>query len=166
MKKILPFPLLTLSILCMWLLLNGLSVGQFLLGLVIGVVVGPIMARLQPQKIKIKFNFKNCKIILTLFFRVLIDIVTSNIAVIKIILKGGPREGQSGFMILPLDLKNQTGLAVLSCILTSTPGTALIAYQESSNEFILHVLDLHNEDDWKNLIKTRYESALLEIFND
>lgn len=164
MNKVLPYPLLTLSIIFMWLLLNSFSFGQFLMGLVVGVVVGPIMARLQPQKNKLKL--KSWITIFVLFFKVMIDIVVSNIAVMKIILQGGPKEGQSGFMILSLDLKNSTGLAVLSCIITSTPGTAWIAYQEGSSELILHVLDLHNEKYWEDLIKTRYESALLEIFND
>ena len=32
MSRVLPYPLLTVSLLAMWLLLNGLSVGQVLLG--------------------------------------------------------------------------------------------------------------------------------------
>lgn len=160
MNRILPYPLLSFSIVIMWLLLSSFTVGQLLLGSLVGIGVGPVMARLQPQKVKIK----SWKAIGVLIFRVLVDITLSNVEVVKIIFSGGPKKGQSGFMVLPLDLKERISLAILACVLTATPGTAWVAFDEKRSELLLHVLDLHDEAYWRNLIKSRYETLLLEMF--
>ena len=70
----------------------------------------------------------------------------------------------SGFVVIPLDLHDRTGLAVLACIVTSTPGTAWIEYAPDSGVLLIHVLDLVDEAEWVALIKNRYEALLMEIF--
>ena len=70
----------------------------------------------------------------------------------------------AGFVAIPLELRDRTGLAVLSCIVTSTPGTAWAEYDSQSGVLLIHVLDLIEEQDWIDLIKTRYEATLQEIF--
>ena len=70
----------------------------------------------------------------------------------------------SGFVAISLDLRDKTGLTVLACIVTSTPGTAWIEYTPDSGVLLIHVLDLLDEDEWVSLIKTRYEALLMEIF--
>ena len=70
----------------------------------------------------------------------------------------------SGFIHVPLDLRNRYGLAVLAIILTSTPGTLWVQYDRLSGRLLLHVLDLVEEQEWIDLIKGRYERLLLEIF--
>jgi len=67
-------------------------------------------------------------------------------------------------MVVSLDLQDSTGLAVLACIITVTPGTVWIAYDSKSSELLLHVLGLTDEAYWRNLIKHRYENLLAEIF--
>jgi len=160
MKKVFPHPLLSLFIILMWILLSGLTVGQFLLGVAVSIIAGRNMVYLRPEKVHIH----NWHLLVKLFFRILADITRSNLAVASIILTGGEKKYQFGFMIVPLDLQNRTGLAVLACILTATPGTAWIAYDSKNSELLLHVLDLTDEAYWRNLIKRRYESLLLEIF--
>jgi len=95
---------------------------------------------------------------------VALDILRSNIAVAGIILQGGRRERVSGFVAIPLDLRDRTGLAVLACIVTSTPGTAWIEYAHDTGVLLIHVLDLVDEEEWVALIKNRYEAQLMEIF--
>jgi multicomponent K+:H+ antiporter subunit E len=67
-------------------------------------------------------------------------------------------------MTIPLDLRDPYGLAVLACIITATPGTAWIEYAADSGILVIHVLDLVSEEEWVDLIKDRYESLLMEIF--
>lgn len=160
MKKFFPYPLLSLFVLFMWLLLSGFTVGQFLLGSAVCVIAGLSMVHLQPEKTHIR----NWHLIPKLFFRVLIDITRSNLAVAYIILTRGRKKHQDGFMIIPLDLKNRMGLIVLAGIITSTPGTVWVGYDNKKGKLLLHVLDLTDEVYWRNLIKKRYESLLLEIF--
>jgi multicomponent K+:H+ antiporter subunit E len=77
---------------------------------------------------------------------------------------GRRRKHVPGFVAIPLDLRDRNGLAVLACIVTSTPGTAWVEYAADSGVLVIHVLDLVSEEEWVDLIKNRYESMLMEIF--
>jgi multicomponent K+:H+ antiporter subunit E len=92
------------------------------------------------------------------------DIVRSNIAVALIVLGVTGRERKSGFVHIPLDLRQPYGLAVLACIITSTPGTLWVSFDEATGTLTIHVLDLIDESEWIRTIKGRYERLLLEIF--
>ena len=71
---------------------------------------------------------------------------------------------RAGFVRIPLDMTNPSGLAVLAVIVTATPGTAWIEYEPRNGQLLLHVFDLIEGDDWVHTIKSRYESLLMEIF--
>ena len=88
----------------------------------------------------------------------------SNIAVARIILETKRKERTAGFVEIPLDLRDPYGLAALACIITSTPGTLWVDFNEASGILTIHVLDLVNESEWVGLIKERYERRLMEIF--
>jgi multicomponent K+:H+ antiporter subunit E len=158
MSRILPYPLLAASLVLMWMLLNAFSLGHFLLGIVVALIASRAVAALQIPKPRLR----RWQLIPQLLGIVLYDILRSNIAVAGIILTG--REHVSGFVAIPLDLRDRNGLAVLSCIVTSTPGTAWIEYAADSGILVIHVLDLVSEEEWVDLIKDRYESLLMEIF--
>lgn len=155
-----PYPLLALSLALMWLLLNGLTLGHALLGAIVGVFASWAMASLKPAKPRLKKWYLLPK----LFGLVMYDIIVSNLSVAWIILRGRSRGQSSGFVDLPLELKDPMGLAILAVILTSTPGSAWLEYNSSRNSVFVHVLDLADEAQWRDMIKTRYERLLLEIF--
>lgn len=160
MSRVLPYPLLAAALLLMWLLLNSFSTGHLLLGTIIAVAAARAMAALQPSKPRLR----RWRLVPRLGGIVALDILRSNAAVLGIILQGRRRARTSGFVAIPLDLRDRTGLAVLSCIVTSTPGTAWIEYVPDSGMLLIHVLDLVDGDDWVSLIKNRYEAPLMEIF--
>jgi multicomponent K+:H+ antiporter subunit E len=81
-----------------------------------------------------------------------------------IILGVAGRERPSGFVTVPLDLRNPYGLAALACIITATPGTLWVSFDDAEATLMIHVLDLVDESEWVRTIKTRYERLLLEIF--
>lgn len=160
MSRLLPYPLLTASLLVMWVLLNGLSLGHVLLGAVIAVAASNIMAALQPSKPKLRRWTRIPQLIAI----VVADILRSNIAVAGLILRQKHVRRVSGFITVPLDLRDRTGLSVLACIVTSTPGTAWVEYDSARSTLLLHVFDLVDEAQWIDLIKNRYERLLMEIF--
>lgn len=161
MRRLLPFPLLSASLLAMWLLVNQtLAFGHILLGGMLAVFGAAAVAVLQLPKARIR----RPGAIVRLFFRVLTDIIRSNIAVARIILHPGQRRRTSGFVNIPLDLRDSYGLAVLACIITSTPGTVWVDFDPGSGLLMIHVLDLIDENTWIGIIKGRYERLLLEIF--
>lgn len=157
--KLLPYPLLSVSLLVMWLLLNGISPGQIVLGSAIAFAVGNVTAALHPAKPR----FKRWYLLPKLVMIVLADIWRSNIAVAQLILRKDQSRRVSGFVIVPLELRDPLGLAILACIVTSTPGTAWVEYDSTSSKLLLHVFDLVDEAHWIDLIKGRYEHLLLEI---
>jgi multicomponent K+:H+ antiporter subunit E len=161
MRRILPFPFLSAGLLIMWLLLNQtLAAGQVILGGVLALVAPWILAALEPPKLRIRRPVQ----ILRLSFRVLADIVRSNIAVGLIVLQPKRRTHEAGFVDIPLDLRDHYGLAVLACIITSTPGTLWVNFEPATGILTIHVLDLVDRDGWIRTIKNRYERPLMEIF--
>ncbi|CDP49977.1 Na+/H+ antiporter subunit E [Paradevosia shaoguanensis] len=160
MKRILPYPLLSLSLLVMWLLLNqSLGLGQILLGAFIAVMAGLVTAALDPPKPKVRSYFA----ILKLLWVVVIDVLRSNIEVVGVILSGRSRE-TNRFIEIPLELRDRVGLTILACIITATPGSAWLNYDSFRGVVLIHVLDLQDEAVWIATVKQRYEALLLEIF--
>lgn len=159
-SRLLPYPWLVIALIVIWLLLAGFTWGQFLIGLLVALIAGWSMTALQPVKPRPKHIGKIIKLFAIVFY----DIVRSNIAVAIIILHGGRRIGRAGFLVIPLQLRDPTGLAVLSIIITSTPGTIWVDYDPRRSELLLHILDLIDETAWIHLIQNRYERLLREIF--
>ena len=156
----LPYPLLSASLVVMWLALNGVSLGQFILGCVVAVFASWGMAALRPSKPRMRKWYLLPKLVGI----VLYDIVLSNIAVAALLVQGKRARFRSGFVTVPLDLQDPTGLAVLAVVVTSTPGTAWLEYNSLSRTVLIHVLDLADEVGLRALIKERYEALLMEIF--
>jgi multicomponent K+:H+ antiporter subunit E len=162
MTRLLPFPFISAGLLAIWLLLNQtLSPGHILLGSVVAVLGGWAYAALEPPRTRVRRPVS----ILRLSLLVLADILWSNIAVAQIILSLGHRRARrSGFVIIPLQLRNPYGLALLACIITSAPGTLWVNFDSATGRLTIHVLDLIDENEWIRTIKDRYERLLLEIF--
>ncbi|WP_165222379.1 Na+/H+ antiporter subunit E [Affinirhizobium pseudoryzae] len=154
-----PHPLLSLSLLVMWLLLNDFTLGHLILGSVVAVFGGWAMASLRPDKPQVK----KWHLLPKLFWRVFVDIIRSNAAVALLLLRGKGQKHTAGFITVPLDIEHPTALAIMAVILTSTPGSAWLAYDARRKTVLIHVLDLIDEEEWVTNIKHRYESLLLEI---
>jgi multicomponent K+:H+ antiporter subunit E len=161
MTRLVPFPLVSASLLALWLLLNEtFSPGQLLLGTAVGLVGGWALALLAPPKA----HPRRLVAIFRLATLVLADILRSNVAVARIILGLGRRQRIPGFVEIPLELRDPYGLATLACIITSTPGTVWVDFNEANGILTIHVLDLVDKSEWVHTIRGRYERLLLEIF--
>jgi multicomponent K+:H+ antiporter subunit E len=161
MTRWLPFPLLTASLLVMWLLLVGsASPGALLLGLLLALLGIRALLALEPERARLRRPW----VALELAWVVLVEVFRSNNAVARIILGRGARDRTSGFVQVPLDMRDPYGLAALACIITATPGTVWVEYDSAKGTMLLHVLDLIEEEEWVRIIKSRYERRLMEIF--
>jgi multicomponent K+:H+ antiporter subunit E len=158
----LPFPLLLwLALVAMWLLLNGtLALADLFLGSLAALAAVLGLRLLQPPSTRLRRPW----IAATLAAVVLLDIVRSNVAVATIVLRRGTHGRTEGFVDIPLEMRHPTALAVLACIITSTPGTAWAGYDSRSGVLTIHVLDLVDRAAWVRTIKARYERRLMEIF--
>lgn len=160
MRRYLPYPLLASGLFLMWLLLTqSFSPGQILLGGGVAIFATHAMAALQPERSRIRSPGSVLKLVRI----VVADIVRSNFAVAAIVMV--PRQERvANFVQLPLELRNRHGLAVLALIITATPGTMWVQFDRGTGMLLVHVLDLVDEEEWIRLIKRRYETLLLEIF--
>jgi multicomponent K+:H+ antiporter subunit E len=168
MKLWLPFPLLWLALVALWLLLNQtLWIGHVLLGAVLAFAACLALRRLQAPRASTQQSaggLRRAGVAVLLLGHVAIDIVRSNIAVARIVLHPGTRDRTAGFLDIPLALRDPAGLAVLACIITATPGTAWARHDAERGVLTLHILDLVDDAAWIRTIKGRYERRLLEIF--
>lgn len=154
--------LLMIGLLTIWLILQDtLALPQVAFGVLLSVGVTFALRAARP----VQPHLRKPLVALHLASRVLLDIVRSNIAVACIILGlVRHRKVRSGFLQVPLDLRDPHGLAVLAAIITSTPGTVWVELARDGRTVTLHVLDLQDEKQWLHTIKQRYERPLREIF--
>ena len=161
MRRLLPYPLLTLGLFGMWLLLTqSVSIAQILLGAIVAIVASQGMRLLQADQPRVRAY----RPLLRLAPIVVADILRSNFDVAKIVLSPR-RDHVSAFVRLPVALRSEHGLALLALILTATPGTMWLQFDRVRRVLIVHVLDLVDEEDWIRLIKRRYEALLIEAFD-
>lgn len=160
MTRFVPHPLSATFIFATWLVLaERITPGQILLAAIFAVAGAWAMAALGIGRPTVRQR----RAALRLLRDVLLDITRSNSAVFRIIL-GRPHTVHSGFLIVPLDLRDRAGLVVLACIITATPGTIWVSHDRRSGRLLLHILDLVDEEAWIRQIKHRYERKLMEIF--
>lgn len=161
MKRLFPSPLMSASLLIIWLLLaQSLSLGQIILGGFLAIVIPIFTAPVRPYVAAIKKPFALAR----LFSWAMIEIARSCFNVSRLILFTRKEKLNSQFIKIPLDLDEPVGLAILSCLINSTPGTVWVEMIEGSNELSLHVFDLHDADWWVDTIKKRYEAPIIEFF--
>lgn len=155
------FPLLWGLLLAMWLVLNGaITAADVVLGTLVSTVAVVALAAIEKPGAA-SLGLRPAFGLLMVFVA---DVVRSNLAVAWIVLRPGDRRRRAGFVSIPLRLRNPRGLAVLACIITSTPGTAWAGYDPTSGVLTMHVLDLIDEAEWVRIIHDRYERRLLEMF--
>lgn len=161
MRRWLPYPSLTGFVFVTWLLLNqSLAPGHLLLGAILGLSIAPVFRRLNPPELRIRNHHR----LLILAARVGWDIVRANFALLQIVLSRRARRVRSGFVRVPLQLTDPYGLALLACIITSTPGTIWMSYESRHRVLLIHVFDLVDEAVWIHTIIERYEQPLREVF--
>lgn len=154
-----PYPFLALFLWIMWIVLMGMTPGQVLLGIVVASTGSWGMTLLTRERPKPR----RPKSMLLLLGYVTMDIIRSNIAVVRIISQRDYKK-TSNFLVIPLDMTNKTGLTILAGIITATPGTLWVSHDRMSNKLLLHILDFVDEEGWLDIMKNRYERLLMEIF--
>lgn len=159
MNRLVPFPLLSILLLAMWILLTGFSPGHVLLGFAVALFVPRIMLSLNPEQPSFRIGWPVAR----LAGIVLADIVRSNIAVMKVVLFRPPQR-RAAFLELPTELRSPYALAMLAIIITATPGSLWVQHDAHRHIILIHVLDLVDEEEWVRLIRGRYERLLMEIF--
>ncbi len=155
-------PTAVLFLTLLWLLLQQtLAPEQILLGVLLGVLLAWASSRLRPLRAHLRRIDVAAGLVLVVFW----EILRSNISVARIVLGlVRRREVRSGFVAIPLELRDPHGLATLAAIITATPGTVWAGLSADGRQLTLHILDIGDEQHWIGYIKERFERPLMRIF--
>lgn len=159
MSRLLPHPLLSVILLVLWLLLvNELSLGHLLLGVLLGWVVPLYTARFWPDEVRVRRPL----VLLRFIVVVLYDILVANVTVARLIL--GPAERlQPGFLTMPLALRSEVAISLLANTISLTPGTVSVFLTADRRCLVIHSLHTTAPDEMLATIRHRYEQPLKEV---
>ncbi|MFZ5465802.1 MAG: Na+/H+ antiporter subunit E [Pseudomonadota bacterium] len=160
-RRALPHPILSLSLLLIWMLLNNsLSAGHLVLGSVLAVLIPRLTASFWPEQVRIRHP----GIMLRFVGIVLWDILVANVIVARRIL--GPVDAlQPGFMHIPLDVQSPLAISLLANTISLTPGTVSCDLSPDRRSLLVHALHVTDVEAEVRQIKTRYEQPLKEVFS-
>lgn len=158
MKQLLPHSILSLMLLGLWLLLvNSVSAGNLLLGLVLAWLIPLFTARFWEAQVDIHKPL----VLLRFFGVVLLDILVANIAVAALVVGPGGRI-RPGFILMPMRLRGNVGLSLLANTISLTPGTLSAFLSADRSQLVIHALQADDPDAIIAAIRERYEQPLLE----
>ncbi|MDO4232969.1 MAG: Na+/H+ antiporter subunit E [Lautropia sp.] len=161
MKSLLPAPLLSLCLLLLWLVLNGsVAASHIVLGLLIAIIVPLSTQSLRPTRLSIS----NPRAVVVLMTRVFLDMLRGNLEVCWRVFRYRGRPPRSQWVVVPLQLKDPNGLAVLAAISAATPGTVWCELAMDRSRLLFHVFHVPEGQDFAAWFKARYETLLMEIF--
>lgn len=90
------------------------------------------------------------------------ELLLSNIAVLKVILK--PKlDIRPGIFALQTDLKEDWEITVLANLITLTPGTLVVDVSHDNKTLYIHAMDLEDAQEAIDSIKTTFEKAIMEV---
>ena len=161
MRRLFPHPLLSLIMLLVWLTLNNtVAPAHILLGALLACVLPLTGLHLTDGTWP---RLHRPLVVGRLAMRLLLDIVVSNIEVLRRVL--GPESAiHPGFVRVPLDLKDDWAIATLAGIITMTPGTLTADVADDSSYLLVHVFHIEDAQVLIASIKQRYEAPLKEIY--
>jgi len=161
MKRWLPAPLLSASLVALWLLLEqGTSPGDWVVGLVLALAMPLLLSPLRPTGGRIRRPLTLVRLILVVGG----DVVLSALQVGVDVLRGRRRDPHSRFVVIPLALRDPAALAALAVITTVVPGTVWSELAPDRSALLLHVFDVDDESAFIARYRARYEAPLREIF--
>jgi multicomponent K+:H+ antiporter subunit E len=159
--RILPHPWLTVLLTVVWLLLvNTVSLGDVLLGLLLGIAIPAVTAPYWPDRPRLRHPVK----IATYVLIVVWDVIRANFIVAGLILFRRNEDLKSRFITVPLDLRTPEAITVLAGTITMTPGTLTADTSACGRALLIHCLHAPNPEAVITEIKERYERRLKEIF--
>lgn len=161
MNRLFPAPLISLSILLLWLVLHGVrSPGHWLLAVLLAVGVPLATASLRPTPARIRRPWAIVKLI-ALVGR---DVVVSNLVVAAGVWRARRQPPSGTFVNVPLELRDPHGLAALAAIMCVIPGTVWAELSLDRGSLLLHVFDVEDVPAFIDHLKSHYERPLMEIF--
>lgn len=157
---LLPHPMLSLTLVVVWLLLaNSVHPRMIALGVILGVAIPLFTRGFWPDRPRI------CSVSALLRFLpvFLWDVVIANIQVAWLIVNVR-RDLKPTWIVIPLDITDPYAITSLANVISLTPGTVSSEFGPGRRTLLVHCLDADDPEAVISHIKHRYERPLKEIF--
>lgn len=151
--------LLNLSLAFTWMFLkNSYQPIDFFIGYVTGLIIIFIFRRFFDSR----FYMGRIIAIIHLLLVFIKEVLLSNIAVLKIVLK--PKlDMKPGIFALPIDLKKDWEIYILSSLITLTPGTLVMKVSNDRKILYIHAMDTPDIEESISGIKNGFERLIKEV---
>lgn len=160
-RRLLPAPIASAALLALWLVLTRSTTrGQILLGLALALLAPILTSGMRITDVRVRRPL----VLVRYIVRVCHDVVASNVEVALGVLGWRRRRLDPRFVVVPLELRDPVGLALLCMVTTIVPGTVWAELALDRTALMLHVWDVPDEAQFIAFYKKRYEKPLLEIF--
>lgn len=160
MHRLFPHPVLSLNLTVVWMLLsNEFSGASLVMGLLLGWLIPLFSVRFWPEPVVIRHPLTLLRFIAT----VLYDILLANFIVAALIVRG-PRQLKPAFVRVPLALKSELAISLLSNTICLTPGTVSAELAADHRSLLVHALSTDDPQALVDTIKQRYEAPLKQVF--
>lgn len=160
-RRLVPHPLLSATLLVVWLLLNNeVSAASLAGGLLLGWLIPLAITAFWPERPRIREPLVAIEYLIV----VLWDICVANVQVALIVLTKRNAELRPAFVVIALECTAPEAITVLAGTITMTPGTVSADLSDDGGSLLVHCLDAPDPAAVVAQIKGRYEARLLRIF--
>jgi multicomponent K+:H+ antiporter subunit E len=161
MRRLLPHPYLSLTLVGFWfLLVNQWKLGSLVMALILAILIPLATSAWWPDRPRVKRPFALAAYTLL----VLWDVILANFQVARIVLFMPRSKIQSAWITVPLDLTSPEAISLLAGTITMTPGTLTADTSACGRALLIHALHAPDPDSVRADIKSRYEARLKRIF--
>lgn len=161
LRRVLPHPVLSLTLLVLWLLLaDSYSLGSLILAAVLAVLIPLASSAWWPGRPRLRRPLG----LVSYGLLVLWDVIVANFQVAWIILFLPRDQIRSAWITVPLDLTQPEAITLLAGTITMTPGTLTADLSQDGGTLLVHALHAPDPDAVRDAIKSRYEDRLKRIF--
>jgi|SRR5690606_9290039 len=139
---------------------QSFSFATFLTGWVLGAIIIYAVSRATG----VPFYLRRALAAMELLIVFAVEVVKANLKVAYQVLHPG-LPVQPGFLALPLDVKTDGQITLLSLLITMTPGTLSVDVAPDRSHLIVHALDVSDPEGAKQDIKTTFERRIMEVMS-
>lgn len=151
--------LINLIIAVTWAFLqNSFTASHFFFGYVVGILILFILRKF------LIFDFYMDRVwaLVKLLFLFVVELVKSNIDVIKIILS--PKlKNKTGIIAVETRLDSKLEITLLAGLISLTPGTISMDFSDNGKTIYIHSLDIPDKEKMIEQIHNTFERAIMEV---
>lgn len=160
-RRLLPHPWLTALLTLVWMMLeNTVSLGTFVFGLILGLIIPVLTSAYWTDRPPLRRPLRLLEYIVILIW----DIMVANVKVAWTVVFKSNAQMKSTWVAVPLEIRTPEAITALAATITLTPGTVTADVSSEGSCLLVHCLDEADPDATRDAIKYRYERRLKEIF--